>query len=295
MVSAAPNIPLTAAEYRSWWEDNTDVPYGFCWCTCGERTHISRQSATKYGYVRGEPRRYLPYHHKRVDLPEPNPSGLCMCGCGEKTRLAPQSHTADGLLKGKPMRYLPGHQVRGPRPYRRKIKDRDRAEICRRYTEGETTYALARAFGVSDATIGNVLAQEGTETRTGSEAHRSHRVLSDAQELEVIRRYQGGESAKTIAEDFNVSTQPVFNALDRRGIPRNYRGVYESAKRLGLRVLSAAQEAEACRRYEHGESVAAIADAMSVGVGAVDGALKRGNAEMRPPRSRGADRPRNGG
>lgn len=181
------------------------------------------------------------------------------------------------------MRYLPGHQVRGPRLYRRKVGNQDKAEICRQYTEGETTYALARAFGVSDATIGNVLAREGVERRTGSEAHRSHRVLSDAQELEVLRRYQAGETAKAIAEDFSVSTQPVFNALDRRGVPRNYRGVYESAKRFGLRVLSATQEAEACRRYEHGESVAAIADAMSVGIGTVDGALKRGGVEMRLP------------
>jgi len=180
------------------------------------------------------------------------------------------------------MRYIPGHQVRGPRPYRRKVSNQDTAEICRRYASGETTYALAAAFGVSNATIGNVLAREGVERRTGSEAHRSHRILSDAQELEVIRRYQHGETAKAIAKDFNVSTQPVLNALDRHGVPRNYRGVYESAKRLGLRVLSAAQEAEACRRYEHGESIPAIAAGMDVGVGAVDGALQRGGVEKRP-------------
>ena len=61
------------------------------------------------------------------------------------------------------MRYFPGHQVRGPRPYRRKVQDRDGPETCRRYASGETTYALGAAFGVSDATIGNVLAEEGID------------------------------------------------------------------------------------------------------------------------------------
>src|SRR5215212_128991 len=114
MVNTTPSAPQTPAEYRLWWEKTTTVPYGFCWCGCGQRTRLAPQSVTKLGHVKDEPLRYLPYHHMRVDLPEPNPSGLCMCGCGERTPIAKQSHAKSGWLKGKPMRYVPGHQVRGP-------------------------------------------------------------------------------------------------------------------------------------------------------------------------------------
>lgn len=226
----------------------------------------------------------MPYHHKRVDLPEPNPSGLCMCGCGEQTPIAKQSHAKSGWVKDKPMRYVPGHQVRGPRPYRRKIHDRDKAEICRRYVEGETTYDLAGAFGVSDATIGKVLAERGVERRTNSEAHRSYRVLTDAQEFSACRRYRAGETAKSIGDDLGVSDSTILKLLDRHGIPRNHRTIYESVARhyAAMRSLSNPQEAEACRRYDGGESVPEIAAAMSVGVGAIERALKRGGVQLRP-------------
>lgn len=32
------SLPRTPEEYRTWWKQNTDVPFGHCWCGCGETT-----------------------------------------------------------------------------------------------------------------------------------------------------------------------------------------------------------------------------------------------------------------
>ena len=289
MARTAPTEPQTPAEYRAWWAANAPVPYGYCWCGCGEQTSAAKQSVRREGVVRGEPKRYLPYHHKRVNaIPEPNPSGLCLCGCGNRTNLAPQNHRADGLVKGKPLRYLPGHYAKAAkeRPERRKLRNYEKAEVLRRYVAGETTYALAHAFGVSNTTIGKMLTQEGVERRMGSEAYRALRSLSDTQELEVCRRYKAGETAKSIAGAFGVSATTILKVLDRWDVPRNNRAVYPSAKRVELRVLPAVQEAEVCRRYMGGESIPTIAKTLGVGVGAVNGALERNGVEKRPGVSR---------
>jgi hypothetical protein len=47
-------------------------------------------------------------------------------------------------------------------------------EICRRYLQGEGSYALAREFGVAGFTVSRLLNQRGIKRRFGSEAHRTH-------------------------------------------------------------------------------------------------------------------------
>jgi len=44
---------------------NTDIPYGYCQCGCGEQTTLAPQSDTRRGVVNGEPKRYLPGHNNR--------------------------------------------------------------------------------------------------------------------------------------------------------------------------------------------------------------------------------------
>ncbi len=56
------NAPKTAAEYRSWWESNTEVPYGFCWCGCGEKTEIAPCSRKERGWIKGEAKRFIRGH-----------------------------------------------------------------------------------------------------------------------------------------------------------------------------------------------------------------------------------------
>lgn len=57
------NIPQTPEEYRAWWQhQQPDIPYGYCWCGCNQKTSPARQRDRKQNYFKGEPMRYLRGH-----------------------------------------------------------------------------------------------------------------------------------------------------------------------------------------------------------------------------------------
>jgi hypothetical protein len=91
-----------------------DKSYGFCQCGCGEQTDIAQVNKARLGWIKGQPKRYLPDHYRRRrDVEPPNPSGLCLCGCGEPAPIATQTHKTHGYVKGEPMKYVRGHNNRG--------------------------------------------------------------------------------------------------------------------------------------------------------------------------------------
>lgn len=57
------SIPTSPTKYRLWWESHTSIPYGYCWCGCGEETNVPRYSSPALGRVQGEPMRFLRGHH----------------------------------------------------------------------------------------------------------------------------------------------------------------------------------------------------------------------------------------
>jgi len=42
------------------------VPYGYCHCRCGSRTPIATRTDQRYGHIKGQPARFINYHHARV-------------------------------------------------------------------------------------------------------------------------------------------------------------------------------------------------------------------------------------
>lgn len=38
------------------------IPIGYCQCGCGQKTHLTAHNEPKYGYLKGQPRRYLRGH-----------------------------------------------------------------------------------------------------------------------------------------------------------------------------------------------------------------------------------------
>lgn len=42
-----------------------DIPYGYCRCGCGEKTNLAPQTDRKYGWVKGEPIRFVRGHYQR--------------------------------------------------------------------------------------------------------------------------------------------------------------------------------------------------------------------------------------
>ena len=110
---------------------NPTIPFGYCQCSCGEKTTIIKQSVSKKGYIKGQPHPYLRCHHPAcgwqptarvaeftASTPDPNPSGLCMCGCGGQTKLSENNDLRYGIVKGAYQRYIAGHRSRVPKPPR---------------------------------------------------------------------------------------------------------------------------------------------------------------------------------
>ncbi len=62
-------VPQTPEEHRLWWAEQTDVPYGYCWCGCGEKTGIAKESTFRRFRVAGCPYNYVVAHNfRKVNL-----------------------------------------------------------------------------------------------------------------------------------------------------------------------------------------------------------------------------------
>lgn len=90
-----------------------EVPFGYCHCGCGKKTNIAKSTAAHWGFVKGQPHKFL-CGHGRATKPvgstiAPNPDGLCQCGCGKVTPLAIYTSHQTGNVIGQHRRYCVGH------------------------------------------------------------------------------------------------------------------------------------------------------------------------------------------
>ena len=59
-------LPDDAQAYRKWWaKEQPDIPYGLCWCGCGEKTRISERTYRGQLWFAGESVRYVLRHYNR--------------------------------------------------------------------------------------------------------------------------------------------------------------------------------------------------------------------------------------
>jgi DNA-binding CsgD family transcriptional regulator/DNA-binding Xre family transcriptional regulator len=270
------SAPRTPAEHRLWWEKNSSVPYGLCWCGCGHTTPLGNWTDRRRGVVKGAPTRFLRGHmqvikqqEKRANLPEPNPSGLCMCGCGQPAPIARYTSTSQGWVKGKPILYIQGHS-------HRLLTAEQEAEACRLYqSKNMTCEAIGERLSVSRHVVASALKRSGVKMRPKGWSTRGQSLaLTAAQELEVCDRYLNGESGKAIAIALGISEGPVYAALKRHNIkarPSSYDGLF-----------SKSEERLICARYLANDRIAAIADDYGVTYQAVWNLLKRNGIAIRP-------------
>lgn len=94
------------------------IPLGFCQCGCGQTTSVAKRTAKRWGYVKGQPRRFRKGHYGRP-LPQPRKSmplgkrygefhpgwkgGVFIEGDGYRVRLVP------GHPRAHKGRYVPEH------------------------------------------------------------------------------------------------------------------------------------------------------------------------------------------
>src|SRR5918997_454000 len=71
-----PTLPQTPTEYRVWWEANTTVPYGFCWCGCGQETTKAARTVLARSWFKGESIRYVQGHQTKSTT-APQDSNIC--------------------------------------------------------------------------------------------------------------------------------------------------------------------------------------------------------------------------
>src|SRR6187402_1095896 len=50
----------------------SNIPFGYCHCGCGQRTNIATTTKPKYGTTKGQPRRFVQGHgsHRRISKEE---------------------------------------------------------------------------------------------------------------------------------------------------------------------------------------------------------------------------------
>lgn len=90
------------------------------------------------------------------------------------------------------------------------------SDVQRRYAAGETSTALALEYGVTAATI---RARAGRRDSAPTNMQGQNPALSAWQKTEVRSRYEAGETAASLAEEFGVSVSTVNRSIG----PRNPR------------------------------------------------------------------------
>jgi len=152
-----------------------------------------------------------------------------------------------------------------------KLSARQKEELAKAYTEGQTAQQLARRYGVSDPTIKKALLELGVEIRSYSEAQGG---LKNAEIEELIDLYEGGWNTVQLAERYAITNGTVGRYLDRAGVQKRT----WSEARGGL---SNKQKNEVVKRYLDGETSVDIAKEYDLYSSTILRAVKESGNEIR--------------
>ena len=152
---------------------------------------------------------------------------------------------------------------------RRSVDAASRHEAAARYLEGDSTAAVAAAFGVHAVTVLAWVRAEGHEPRT-----RTDQGASRATRRSAVAMYLEGDPSAAVAAAFGVTRPTVLAWLRAEG--------HEPRSR---RAGTAAQRAAAAARYQEGASARGVGAAFGVSAPTV---LAWVRAEGHEPRSRRA-------
>ncbi|WP_143060374.1 hypothetical protein [Streptomyces sp. TLI_105] len=127
---------------------------------------------------------------------------------------------------------------RTPHPRTRRRRTLADEEIRRRYRAGESSYALAREFGVSPHTIRARIPDTDWRGRPARKTPTppprppkprttSNRMTLPVPDEEILARYRAGRSASAIARELGVDCRTIL-----RRIPEDERRTHRQARRL---------------------------------------------------------------
>ena len=162
-----------------------------------------------------------------------------------------------------------GVQVKSYEQAQRLIPESLHKTICDRYSNGETSTEISKSIGFGTGAIIKVLKEKGLEIR-GVTVNKN---LLSLQKV-ICDRYKNGESMNIIANDFNLSTSPIRNILNKNKI--KIRTSEESCRAIELKYWQAI-----CNSYEQGKGLEPIAKEYGVAVNVIQRILKKNNIEIR--------------
>jgi hypothetical protein len=111
--------------------------------------------------------------------------------------------------------------------------------------------------------------REAPSEPTEFQIHRLSARLSAEQIADAVRRYEAGESARTLANEFGVAPSALLRLLRERNVV------------VRKQVVTPDQEQLMARDYESGMTVAELKEKHGISHGAVLRALHRSGATMR--------------
>ncbi|MFW6041209.1 MAG: helix-turn-helix domain-containing protein [Thermoplasmatota archaeon] len=96
---------------------------------------------------------------------------------------------------------------------KRKINEKQRKEICRKYKEGRTGPSLAEEYDISTFSVYNILNKRGVETRDISDI-----MVHALDKEELCRKYEEGMSTRELAKEYNIDKSTAYKILKRRSL-----------------------------------------------------------------------------
>ena len=96
------------------------------------------------------------------------------------------------------------------RQIQRRLKVEQTIDMCQKYRDGATVYALSRAFGIDRRTVSDRLKAAGILMRFQSP--------SDETIAEIVRLYASGLSCATVGMQLELSPQTVLRYLKNLGV-----------------------------------------------------------------------------
>lgn len=144
-------------------------------------------------------------------------------------------------------------------------------EIARLYLAGETGYAIARQFGITDPTVYRALKRQGIDRRPAGR----NTAWEDTEQnrRELVAAYEAGETVRSIAKRLTIRTSRVSQVLDESGVQ------FHPGGRLRF---SDEDAAEFARAYQAGETLTQIGQRYGVAAKVVRDYLIRTGVQLRP-------------
>ena len=103
--------------------------------------------------------------------------------------------------------------------------------VCDRYKKGESFYELADSYSVSVTGIRNIILKHDVKIRSISEARWPDNGLPKEEEESICLRYNAGEDAYLLADEYSVYPSTVYRLLARKKVEiRQVGGLGDSIK-----------------------------------------------------------------